>query len=116
MESVSSDPTSLTTSKLKPQNQVNTQVRVDSVIGKKGVRRKRGHILHTESSSSSEPTLYHTVRGEGPCLPVPGLERAEPPLTPGDTSLSSPCPAHTHFIIAAAAAWASWVFHQLWLP
>lgn len=77
---MSSDPTSLTTSKLKPQNQVNTQVRVDSVIGKKGVRRKRGHILHTESFSSSESTLYHTVYvnfkcgGGGLCRPVSGLE------------------------------------------
>lgn len=32
---LSSDPTSLTTSKLKAQNQVNRQVRADPVIGKK---------------------------------------------------------------------------------
>lgn len=93
MGSLSSDPTSLTTSKLKPQNQVNRQVRADAVIGKKGEggrgsrggwRRKRGHILWTESFSSSEPTLHcgrelrMSWRRSVPASARP--ERAEPGL------------------------------------
>lgn len=120
MGSLSSDPTSLTTSKLKPQNQVNRQVRVDAVIGKKGEgvegrleEEERPYFMdrvflkfraHTPlwmraSNAMEKARARQCQAGEGRAW-----------AAPGDTSFSSLCPAHTHFIIAAAAARASWVF------
>lgn len=87
MGSLSFDPTSLTTSKLKPQNQENRQVRADAVIGKKGEARleeeERPYFMD-RAFSSSEPTLHCGCELQMPWKrPVPASarpERAEPGL------------------------------------